>query len=354
MKKKCQKLPSPKTLTFLFTLMVFLILAVTIFIVFAVTYLCIRLGFINISPHPPSGLLVILIYFAIASIGVGTLVSFILSRIPLKPMNVLIHGMNRLAQGDYKTRITLGEYQFVKGLENSFNTLAQELGNTEMLRADFINNFSHEFKTPIMSIYGFAQILNHKNISEQQREEYLQIIEEESARLSSMATNVLNLTKVENQTILSDVATFNLSEQLRSCLLLLEKKWSMKNLEICANFDEYDISANESLLKQVWINLLDNAVKFTPENGRIEITIYLQSPYLTVSIQNSGSEIAPKDQNYIFNKFYQGDTSHSSEGTGTGLAIAKKVVELHKGNIYAASSHNETTFIVQFPDSFVS
>lgn len=353
MKKECPKLPSPKILTFLFTLIVFLILTVTIFIVFAVTYLFIQLGLIDIVPTTPSRILVILIYFATASIGVGTLVSFIISRIPLKPMNALIHGMNRLAQGDYNTRITLGEYQFVKGLENSFNRLAQELGNTEMLRSDFINNFSHEFKTPIMSIYGFAQILNHKNIPKEQKAEYLQIIEEESARLSSMATNVLNLTKVENQTILSDVTTFNLSEQLRSCLLMLEKKWVKKNLEICADFDEYEISANESLLKQVWINLLDNAVKFTPEGGRVALYISRQFSELTVRIQNSGSEIAAKDQKYIFNKFYQGDTSHSSEGTGTGLAIAKKVVQLHEGKIYALSGDGQTTFCVQLPSNSV-
>lgn len=349
MKKEPQKLPSPKTLTFLFTLMVFFILAVTVLIAFAVTYLLIRLGLINIVPQTSPGIMLLLIYFAIASTGVGTLVSFIISRIPLKPMNALIQGMNQLALGNYKARITLGEYQFVKGLENSFNTLAEELGNTEMLRSDFINHFSHEFKTPIMSIYGFAQILNHKNISEKQKAEYLQIIEEEAARLSSMATNVLNLTKVENQTILSDITTFNLSEQIRSCILMLEKKWSAKNLEIYADFGEHEISANESLLKQVWINLLDNAVKFTPESGKITICISQQLSELTVSIQNSGSEITTKDQKYIFNKFYQGDTSHSSEGTGTGLAIVKKVIELHEGKIFAISDDGQTTFSVQIP-----
>lgn len=350
MKKTPQKVPSPKMLTLLFTLMVFLILTITVSIVFVITYLLIRCGLIQISSDNPSAFPFLLLCFAVASVGVGTLVSFLLSRVPLKPFNILIQGMNRLASGDYEARIDLGEYQPVKGVADSFNTLAKELGNTEMLRSDFINNFSHEFKTPIMSIYGFAQILNRKNISEQQKTEYMQIIEEESARLSSMATNVLNLTKVENQSILTDITRFNLSEQLRSCLLMLEKKWSKKELEISADFDEYTISANESLLKQVWINLLDNAVKFSPENGTITVKIQDFGSGLTVSIQNSGSEISREDQKYIFNKFYQGDTSHSSEGTGTGLAIAKKIIELHKGKICAASRDNQTTFFVELPN----
>lgn len=350
MKKNTKKVPFPKMLTLLFTLIVFLVLVITVSIVFAITYLLIQCGLIKISPENPSAFPFLLLCFAIASVGVGTLVSFFLSRVPLKPLNILIHGMNCLASGDYKARINLGEYQPFKGVADSFNTLAQELGNTEMLRSDFINNLSHEFKTPIMSIYGFAQILNRKNISEQQKAEYMQIIEEESARLSSMATNVLNLTKVENQSILTDVTQFNLSEQLRSCLLILEKKWSKKNLEIAADFDEYTISANESLLKQVWINLLDNAVKFTPENGQITVKVSNRPAFLTVSIQNSGSEIDLKDRKYIFNKFYQGDTSHSSEGTGIGLAIAKKIVELHKGVIYAESNDEQTVFSVELPN----
>lgn len=349
MKKNFQKSLSPKTLTFLFTLIVFLIITITVSIVFIIIYLLIRCGLIQISPGN-SAFLFLLFCFAIASIGVGTIVSLSLSHVPLQPIHILIHGMDRLASGDYKARIYLGEYQPMKSVADSFNTLAKELGSTEMLRSDFINNFSHEFKTPIMSIYGFAQILNRKNVPEQQKMEYMQIIEEESARLSNMATNVLNLTKVENLSILTDVTRFNLSEQLRSCLLMLEKKWSEKDLEISAEFDEYTISANESLLKQVWINLLDNAVKFTPENGQIAVRVFSKPDVLTVIIQNSGSEIDTKDMNYIFHKFYKGDTSHSSEGTGIGLAIAKRIADLHQAAIYAESDENHTSFFVELPN----
>lgn len=151
--------------------------------------------------------------------------------------------------------------------------MAEELENTQMLRSDFINNFSHEFKTPIVSIAGFAKLLRRGNLTDAQKEEYLAIIEEESLRLAAMATNVMNLTKVENQTILTDLTTFNLSEQIRACVLLLEEKWSRKELDLDLEFPEYTIRANEELLKQVWINLLDNAIKYSPNYGEIGVRI---------------------------------------------------------------------------------
>ena len=178
---------------------------------------------------------------------------------------------------------------------------------------------------------------------------YLDVIEEESERLAAMATNVLNMAKIENQSILTDVTAFNLSEQLRNCILLLEKKWTAKSLEMIVTFNEHMILANEELLKQVWINLLDNAVKFTPAGGEIEVTIHEGENVVTVQITNTGSTIQNNDQKRIFQKFYQADTSHASEGTGIGLAVVKKIVELHKGEVFAQSDNNQTTFTVQLP-----
>ena len=168
-------------------------------------------------------------------------------------------------------------------------------------------------------------------------------------RLSYMATNVLNLTKVENQTILTDVTVFNLSEQLRSCLLLLEAKWSQKEIELDLDLEEYTVSANEELLKQVWINLLDNAVKFTPEHGCIRITVTPSKDRLTVTILNTGSEIPPEKQDRIFNKFYQCDESHAGRGNGVGLAIVRRIVELHGGEVTVESGDGKTVFSVSLP-----
>ncbi len=294
-----------------------------------------------------------ILFIAVTSLIVGVIISALVSKIPLKPVNRLINQLNRLAAGDFSARLDFGKpvanhHTFVE-LANSFNTLADELQNTEMLRSDFINNFSHEFKTPIVSIAGFAKLINKGNLTEQQKSEYLGIIEEESMRLSYMATNVLNLTRVENQTILTDLTCYNLSEQLRSCILLFENKWTRKNIDLRLEFGEYEIKANEELLKQVWINLIDNALKFVPMDGTVELNICEDDTYITVTVTNSGSEISQENMKKIFNKFYQADESHASEGNGIGLAIVKRITELHGGKVSAVSRNNSTSFIVELP-----
>ena len=265
----------------------------------------------------------------------------------------MITQMNRLAAGDFNARLhfgkPLGSHPSFAEAAESFNKMAEELGNTEMLRADFINNFSHEFKTPIVSIAGFARVLKRGNLTEQQKEEYIDVIEEESLRLAAMATNVLDLTKVENQKILADVTRYNLSEQIRSCVLLLENKWTRKELDFDLEFGEYDVRANEELLKQVWINLLDNAVKFSPVGGTVMVRIVRMQRDVTVSITNSGNEISAEDRERIFNKFYQADKSHAAEGNGIGLAIAKQVTQLHRGGITAENGDGTVTFRVSLP-----
>jgi signal transduction histidine kinase len=227
--------------------------------------------------------------------------------------------------------------------------MAEELEHTEMLRGDFVNNFSHEFKTPIVSITGFTKLLKHGNLSEEETQEYLDIIEEESLRLSAMATNVLNMTKVENQTILTNVSSYNLSEQIRSCVLLLENRWTNKNIEFNLEFDEHEISANEELLKQLWMNLIDNAVKYSPEYGFVTIKIRAEEEFYQVSIANAGIEIPKEKQKKIFEKFYQADESHSTEGNGIGLSIVKYVTELHSGEVSVESTKGITTFTVKLP-----
>ena len=342
------KPPSRAALTILFIAVIFIVLSITMLIVGGAVFVMIRTGLLGevstLNTMLPLAIMVL------ASILIGTFVAAVISHIPLKPLNIMISGMNRLASGDYKTRIELGHHHVAHELSHSFNTLADELQNTEMLRSDFVNNFSHEFKTPIVSIRGFAKLLKKKNLTDEQRSDYLDIIIEESGRLAEMSTNVLNLTKVENQSILTDVSCFNLSEQLRNCILLLEKKWTLKNVKVTANFDEYSINANEELLKQVWINLIDNAVKFTQEAGEIILSITEMPDSLIVSITNGGAEISERDQKRIFDKFWQGDASHASDGTGIGLSIVKRITELHKGSISVTSAPAETTFSVELPN----
>ena len=294
-----------------------------------------------------------ILFMSLVSIVLGAIIAFFSSRIPLKPINNLINKMNRLAAGDFKARLHFGNvlssHSAFNEISTSFNKMAEELENTELLRSDFINNFSHEFKTPIVSITGFASLLSKGNLSEEQKAVYIKSIEEESRRLADMATNMLNLTKVENQTILTDISSFNLSEQVRSALLLLEDKWTKKNIDLQLEFEEYTIEANEELLKQIWINLLDNAIKFSDNNGVVAINIGENVELLKVSISNAGKSIPPEKAEKIFNRFYQADESHTGEGNGIGLAIVKKIVTLHGGDVTVKSNVGLTVFEVVLP-----
>ncbi len=342
------------SLTFLYTAMGFIAILLTVLTVGAMLYILIRLGILSGTDQSDPSSLQIILFFGIASLPAGAFISFAVGAVILKPVNVLISRLNSLAAGNYKVRIQTGSlaahYPIVRDLTNSFNRLAQELEGTEMLRSDFINNFSHEFKTPIVSIAGFAQLLRRGAVEPAQQEEYLSIIETESLRLSQMATNVLNLTKVENQTVLTDVTRYNLSEQLRSCILLLSHKWEQKNLNFALDFPEYTIQANQELMKQVWINLLDNAIKFSLEPGVIALDIHQTDSTITVAISNTGPEIPADKQGKIFNKFYQADESHAAQGNGVGLAIVKRVVELHRGTVRVTSHQGQTTFTVTLPN----
>lgn len=339
-------------LTMLLSVFVFCIILVTAVIAIATVYILVRVGAIS-SVDQRVEPLNILLFMGGISIIVGFILTALTSKISMKPVNRAVNLMNRLASGDFKARLKYGKPiglhpTFIE-ISDSFNKMSEELENTEMLRNDFINNFSHEFKTPIVSIAGFAKLLKKGNLTEEQQKEYLDIIEEESLRLSAMATNVLNMTKIENQNILTDVTEFNLSEQLRSSILMLEGKWTKKNIEFNLDFDEYSICANEEMLKHIWINLIDNAIKFSEDFGTVDIKVTEKENTLCVSVKNVGSEIPLEQQKRIFNKFYQADESHSTEGNGIGLALVKEIVRLHKGDVSVQSENNITIFTVELP-----
>ena len=341
------------SLTLLYSIVSFCVLLLSVLIAAALSYLFTQFELLAFLGMTDDSIASALLFMVLVSAIVGIVITLLTRKIPLNPFNTLINHMNRLATGDFKVRLSygkrVGSLSAFAELSDSFNTMAQELESTEMLRSDFINNFSHEFKTPIVSIAGFAKLLRKGNLTDVQKQEYLAIIEEESLRLSTMATNVLNLTKLENQTILTDVSNYNLSEQLRSCVLLLEEHWSKKKLTLDLEFNEYDISANEEMLKQVWINLLDNAIKFSPPTGEIRIEIFETCKSIRVSITNFGSEIPADKMDKIWNKFYQADESHAFQGNGIGLAVVKYIVNLHKGTVSAVSSNGATTFVTELP-----
>lgn len=330
-----------------FTFVFSLLLAVTLIIVTAGALMLNKLQVITLPES--SNVIVGIAIWALASLCVGVVTAALLSHIPLKPFQFLINGLNQLADGDYTARLHIGHSTAFRRLRDSFNALATELQNTELLRTDFVNNFSHEFKTPIVSILGFAKLLKRADLPPEKQAEYLDIIINEAKRLTDMSDNVLSLAKIEKQTILTDVVTFNLSEQLRTCVLLLQKRWEQKQLEIDFDEHEYPCTGNEELLKQVWINLLDNAIKFAPEQSQIKLAITQTPDAIAVSVANAGETISEETRKRIFEKFYQGDSSHATEGTGLGLAIVSKIVELHKGTIAVSSTDGYNAFTVTLP-----
>lgn len=332
-----------KRLRIAFVLGVALILVIAISIVVVLEYLIIQIKLVEKETLQSSGLFLIIL-FGFSSVVIGVALSAILEKFIVKPVDTLIDGMAKLSDGEFSTRIDMGKVKGMKEISDTFNTLATQLENTEILRSDFVNNFSHELKTPIVSVSGLVDLLKNENLPQEKRKKYLEIIEEEMDRLSDMTTNLLNLSKVEKQEILTDKTTFNISEQIRTCVLLLEKKWSKKDIEFSLDFDEFYVLANYDLLKQVWFNLIDNAIKFSNEKGKIVISISQKEKEIEISISNNGRQILEEDKTKIFNKFYQGKNASSGEGNGIGLSIVKHIVDMHGGKIYVECGGDTTTF----------
>lgn len=326
-------------LTLIFASVVFVIILATMMLIFTGTHILVRLGVIqeeNFAMFP---------LFCVASLIIGTILAMFFSKAPLRPIREMISATERISDGDYTVRLHLKGPEEFRILSEKFNHMAEELGSVEMLRNDFVSNFSHEFKTPIVSIRGFARALQWENLSSEERAEYLDIIIKESDRLADLSSNVLYLSSLEQQTILTDKKYFNISEQIRQSVALLDHKLTEKHLEITMDGPECYILGNEEMLKQVWINLLDNAIKFSPDNGKIEWNVTKAAEdNIIICISNESPTLSEEILNHVFDKFYQGDLSHSAPGNGLGLAIVKKILELHNGQITVSSGDWKCTF----------
>ncbi|WP_114495814.1 HAMP domain-containing sensor histidine kinase [Fontibacillus phaseoli] len=342
------KLNNRISLPIYFSIAVFFIFLITVSITGLLFYLAHFFGLLNEDIAHDGTILPVIIL--IACIIIGTTISAVTSRRMVKTIRMFIEATDRLAGGDFSIRLELKGPPEFKILSENFNRMAEELGGIEILRTDFVNNFSHEFKTPIVSIKGFAEVLKHDDLSKEERDEYLDIVIEESARLASLASNVLELSKIEAQTILTNKGRFNVGEQIRQCVLLLAAKMEKRNLSLNVNVQDLEISGNKELLNQVWLNLLDNAIKFTSDGGEIEIDMKKNVNTVMIQIRDSGSGIHPDALPRIFDKFYQQDTSHSTAGNGLGLAIVNQIIHLHDGTIVCNSTASQgTKFTISIP-----
>ena len=287
------------------------------------------------------------------SILSGAAIAVGLSKIFVSPMMKLGDAMRKVAGGDFSVRLDCtSKIRDVREVYGSFNTMVKELGNTETLQTDFVSNVSHEFKTPINAIEGYASLLQDSQLTDEQKNSYIDKIIFNTRRLSDLVGNILLLSKVNNQTISLKASTFRLDEQVRQSILALESKWEKKEIEFDIDLDEIEYTGYENLLSHVWLSLIDNAVKFSPQNGQIRIRLKQLDGSVTFSIWDNGLPIPEADIGRIFNKFYQGDSSHASEGNGLGLALVRKIVAAAHGTINVTSSEDAgTEFVVALPNS---
>lgn len=259
----------------------------------------------------------------------------------VNPILQIMQAMNRLAAGDFTVRLQPKRRGYepteIREIKAAFNRAAEELSGTELLRKDFVNNFSHEFKTPIVSINGFADLLLDEDVSPEEQREYLEIIRDESKRLAQLSGSVLLLNRIESQTILTDKAEFPLDEQLRQSILVTQQKWRAKGIRFDAQLPACRYNGSEALLKEVWLNLLDNAAKFSPEGGTVAVTLRQEQGRIIAAVTDQGCGMDAETCRHIFEQFYQGDTSHKTQGNGLGLAMAQKIAALHGGTITVES-----------------
>ena len=271
-----------------------------------------------------------------------------------KPVRQIMAALDQVMMGDFSVRIDpvkefAGETGFNEIIK-AINKMTAELAGTETLRTDFIANVSHELKTPLAVIGNYATMLQKPGISEEDRIEYAKAISHSSRRLAALITNILKLNKLENQQIFPQLDEYDLGEQLCENLLQFEEVWEEKNLTIETDIqDDVRIRSDSELLSLVWNNLISNAVKFTPEGGTIGVRLKTEGNQVIVSVSDTGCGIKPEVGQHIFEKFYQGDTSHATQGNGLGLALVKRVVDILNGEIGVQSVYGRgSTFTVKF------
>ncbi len=326
------------TLLFL-VLFVFVILLVSIVISGGISYLLMNAGIL--PPLAERRFPVILIFLLLISLLIGTLLAIIAGDIFLRPLRDLVAATKKVGAGNFDIRVTVNGSHEINRLGSSFNEMISELASIEKLRNDFISNISHEFKTPIVSIRGFARRLKKSTLTEQQRMEYLDIIIAETERLTRMSSNVVLLSKLENTEKLFEKAPYPLDEQIRKAILLLNPQLEKKRINLEIDLNPAQIIANEEMMSHIWINLLENAIKFSPEDSTIGVALKSSGNSANVSIFDKGIGMDESVKKHIFDKFYQGDHSRITEGSGLGLALVKRILQLCDGEITVESALGE-------------
>lgn len=328
-------------------LIFFMLVFFAIFIVFLLYFL---MQLHVVTPGKGNQLLAFSLLLAF-SILVGTLASTIVSRRILAPIKELTENMSKVATGDFSVQVNPSQkVEEIQQLFSDFNLMVAELNSIETLRNDFVANVSHEFKTPIATMQGYIQLLQQGHLSEADTQDYYSRIAEGAQQLTTLSNNILRLTKLETQSIPLEQQVFRIDEQIREVILFLQPQWEEKQLALDLHLPRTTYPGNEELLYQVWLNLMDNAIKYSRPKETVTVSLEEEPQQLVISFIDRGIAIPVDETKHIFDKFYQGDTSRKTAGNGLGLTLVKEILQLHEGRVAAKTLANQQTcFTVYLP-----
>ncbi len=336
------KIKDKLTISHIFALIMAVIITASMVLTFVIIYILLRFSF-----DPLTGMITSSSFIALLSIVVGTIISSHVSKKMLRPILKINDAAKKVATGDFSVRLEERSIsKEIREIAENFNVMVRELSNTETLRDDFVSNVSHEFKTPLSAIEGYATLLQDDTLSREEEEKYIRYILENTGRLTKLTQNILSLSRLENQEIVLQKERFLLDEQIRRVLLSYESRWEEKNLAIDLNLESIMFYGNQSLLAQVWSNLIDNAIKFSNQDGILSIDCQSIDKNIVVTVRDNGIGMEDEVKKHAFDKFYQGERSHNVKGNGLGLALVKRIVTLCGGTVSLESEKGKGTAIV--------
>lgn len=289
--------------------------------------------------------------FLFGSLLLGVVIALFVGRLIIRPVQRISDAFDALSHGNFSVRVAEeSRVAEIREMAKKFNAMTHDLAHIETLRTDFVANVSHEFKTPLSSIEGYATLLQSRSLSVEKREYYTQKILDNSRRLSQLSSNILLLSRLENQELVMGRSEFRLDEQIRRTILLLEDKWTAREIEFDMELPRQMLVGNEALLEQVWSNIIDNAIKHSPAGGSIRISMEQGEGQVAVAIADAGDGMSAEVQRHIFEKFYQGDPSRQEDGNGLGLALVRRIIDLCGGDITVESAPGQgAVFTVTLP-----
>ncbi|MNZ59643.1 Alkaline phosphatase synthesis sensor protein PhoR [compost metagenome] len=331
-----------------FVSLVFLIMLSSILIMTPFAFLYLHYG--NVNGHGKGPFTPILLIMLL-SLVIGTIITIMVGKKILSPITDFSNAAKEIAKGNFDIYINESHrVREINEVAHHFNLMVQELRSIETLRSDFVVNVSHEFKTPIAAIQGYTALLQDKSISEEEHDEYTKMILDSSRQLATLSGNILKISKLENQEVITEKREYRIDEQIRQAILLLESIWEPKHMNLNVELEKILYFGNEELMMQVWLNLIGNAIKFTQEGGEISVNLTLQRNQIAIIVSDNGIGMSKSVRKHIFEKFYQGDHARYAEGNGLGLPLVNRIISLCGGTVEVASELGQgSTFTVKLP-----